>query len=98
MEYNLQNYKQAIAEVEKEKEEKIKKIIREYALANNTVKIGDVVEGSSDVIIVEKINFVRPYPYNELPTCAYFGARLKKDGTPRKDKSKGYTYQSNLKK
>ena len=95
MEYNLENYKKAIAEVEKEKDIKINNLVRIYAQENNTIKIGDIVKDHMESIIVEKINFVRPY-YNELPHCVYYGTRLKKDGTPRKDMTKTSVHQSNL--
>lgn len=93
MEYNLENYKAHIAEIEKEMQAKKDKLIREYASANNPYKIGDIITDSIGSLIIEKINFVRP-SYNTLPSCVYYGTELKKDGTPMKRQSKRPIYQN----
>jgi hypothetical protein len=55
----------------------------EYALSNNTVKVGDVFTDNLGSIKVEKIK-VWPGGFSKLPSCVYEGLVLKKDGTPTK--------------
>lgn len=93
--YTLEKYLKKVQEVEKEKDEKIILLVREFAFANNTVKVGDIVTDHIGSIIVESINSCMP-SYNKLPSCVYFGLELKKDKTPRKDKSKRRVHSSNL--
>jgi len=75
--------------------EKLKiEVIKKYCLANNPVKIGDVVTDLSDTIKVEKIGF---YLTTMEPCCIYTGQKLKKDGTPTKKIETIRVYQSNMK-
>lgn len=55
---------------------------REYALSNNSIKLGDVVE-QSDInlkIIVDKINVSYPSTITGMPGCIYSGRQLTKTG------------------
>ena len=69
-----------------------------YALANNNVKIGDIISDGTISIKVEKIQVVQSSFANEYPECRYSGKKVKKDGVFFKDGSNDSIYQANLKK
>lgn len=71
--------------------------IKKYCLANNNVKIGDIVQSNSggEIIKVEKITFSAGWR-SLSPECIYEGARLKKDFTPRLDGKKDTVFQSRM--
>ena len=91
---NHDEYKIAQRNLAKEFEAKKRTLMKEYALANNSVKVGDTVTDHYQTIRVEKIEFYISY---ELPGCIYYGLELKKDGKPKKKEVKSCAYQSNLK-
>jgi len=68
---------------------------KEFALSNNTVKIGETVTDHIGSIVVEQIKFSASSLY-DTPICVYFGPQLTKAGHPFKDGSKRGVYQSNL--
>lgn len=68
-----------------------------YALANNNVKIGDIISDGTISIKVEKIQVVQSSFGNEYPECRYSGKKVKKDGSFFKDGSNDSIYQSNMK-
>lgn len=87
MEYNEENYRKEIKQIESEFLLKKSELAKMYAFENNPYKIGDIVTDHIGSIIIEKIQFTRPYG-DKLPYCVYYGFELKKDGNIRKDKSK----------
>lgn len=68
-----------------------------YALANNNVKIGDIISDGTISIKVEKIQVVQSSFSNEYPECRYSGKKVKKDGSFFKNYSSDSIYQSNVK-
>lgn len=84
-----------LAKLQNEFERKKRKLMREFALSNNTVKADDIVTDHIGSIKVECIKIYIPLG-KKLPACKYIGIELKKDKTPRKDKSKRVVYQKNL--
>jgi hypothetical protein len=66
-------------------------LIKKYCLLNNPYKVGDVFTDHIGSVLIEDIRF----HFGALPCCIYFGAKLKKDGTPKVNGSKRSAYQSN---
>jgi hypothetical protein len=91
---NIEDFKMGITQINNVADFKKKALAREYALANNPVKIGDVVSDSSTTIKVEEIRVLIDW---SKPSCFYIGAELKKDGTPKKGAVKNSVYQCNIK-
>lgn len=54
-----------------------------YALANNTIQQGDIIEGNGYIMLVKEINTCTPF-FEDYPTCVYTGELLKKNLTSRK--------------
>jgi len=82
---------QKLEQLQKEFLTKKKEVIRQYCDARNPYKIGDKFTDHIGTIVVESIAYLYAGEFG----CVYFGAELKKDGTPRKDNSKRNVYQSN---
>lgn len=95
MEYNAENYRKELAQIESEMEERKKNLMRIYAGENNPYKRGEIIKDNSGSIVIEKIS-VSMYFGERLPVCQYYGPELKKDGTPRKDGSKRWVHQTNI--
>lgn len=95
MEYTLENYQKEVKKIEDEKELKIRELMREFAIANNPYKKGDIITDHIGSIIMESFKIYRP-SYNSLPSCVYYGIELKKDGTPRVRQEKRPLYQINI--
>ena len=74
------------------------KLRNEFALSNNSVKIGDIISASSCTIKVEKILVAKQSYFSDLPECRYKGKKIKKDGKFFKDNSDDIIYQGELKK
>ena len=49
-----------------------------YALANNTIQQGDIIEGNGYIMLVKKITTCKPF-FEDYPTCVYTGELLKKN-------------------
>lgn len=77
-------------------------LVKEYAFANNTIKVGDIVEDHCSTIMVEKVMFARNGEQVsrtlQLPCCVYEGKELTKKLVPRKDGARRKIWQTNLKK
>ncbi len=87
-----EEYLERKGNLEKEFKELKVKLDREFALSNNTVKIGDIVADSSCIIKVE--DMVVKIPFGSIiPTVYYIGTRLRRDFSPFKRKEKGYVYR-----
>ena len=81
-----------IKNIYEETRKKEKLVIREYCLANNKYKEGDIFQDHMGKIIIEKIDY---YYSPDNPCCIYLGIELKKDGTPKKNNPKRWAYQCN---
>ena len=73
---NINEYKEKINSINKKAEIEKDVVIKEFALSNNTVAIGDVIADRLGKIIVTKILIYR----SEIPRCIYRGYVLKKNG------------------
>jgi hypothetical protein len=88
----LEEYKKAVDFIIKQAEIEKKRIATEYALSNNPVSIGDIVEDHFGKFQVTSVGFY----YSMPPCCTYSGIELKKDSTPKKKQSNRVVFQSNL--
>jgi hypothetical protein len=70
-------------------------LYKEYALANNNIEIGDIVQDQICTISVDRITVAKTF--SEFSECAYHGFELKKDLTPKKNRTISTVYQSNIK-
>lgn len=74
-----------------------KRLYKEYALSNNTVKEGDIIEDFTGMRI--KVDRISVYVSFGLPQCVYAGFLLTKKGEISKLKdNRSSIYQENLKK
>lgn len=69
---------------------------KEYALANNTINIGDKIKSGDVYIEVESIGVY--VQLNDIPECVYSGKNLTKIGTQNKREPYNTIYQSSLNK
>ncbi len=83
MEYNLEEYRKGLKEIDNEIEERRRRLAVLFAQENNPYQVGDIVTDHIGSLKIESIKYSRN-GYNELPCCIYFGIELKKDGTPMK--------------
>lgn len=92
-----QEYEQRKKILKQEYDHNLYVLDKEYAMANNPYKIGDIIEDHIGRIKIEKISFGYTFPH-ETPGCIYYGIELKKDGTPKKQQDPDrVVYQSNIK-
>jgi len=71
----------------------IVELMRDYAVENNQIKLGDIISNHAMTIKVEKVRLYR----NELkPSLIYSGIRLTKAKKPFKSGEKASIYQMNL--
>ena len=89
---DFEEYELKINELKHQHNRDIHNLKKEYAMANNTVKIGEVVQDHIGKIIVESIGVY----YADKPECFYCGTELKKNGEPRIKKSTRTVYQTNI--
>ena len=89
---DFEEYKTKINELQQKYNRDIHKLKKEYAITNNTVKTGDVIQDNIGKIIVKSIGVY----YADKPECFYCGTELKKNGEPRIKKSTRTVYQSNI--
>lgn len=75
-----------------EHDKKVQALSKEYALSNNTVKVGDMVTDHIGAVKVEKI-LIR---VTDEPSCVYSGTEYTKAGKPTKRGTKRLAYQINL--
>lgn len=75
---------------------KMKKIslMKDFVVANNPYKVGDKVTDHVGTILIESMGFA--WGTNSKPCATYFGPKLKKDGTPQKNRDKRCVWQSNV--
>ena len=77
-----------LTELKQEFESKKKEVLIEYCKANNPYNVGDKFTDNIGSIIIENIKYSL-----DIPCCVYFGAILKKDGTPKEDTIKRNAWQ-----
>jgi hypothetical protein len=82
-------YKNKLKAIEAQFEKDKIELYREYALSNAKFKIGDLIKDDRWAFVVDKISVSK---YGEFPNAVYHGYELKKDLTPRKDKSRVNIY------
>lgn len=90
----LEEYKNRLKEIAKEKDVKEALLAKEYVEANNPYKVGDIVEDHIGKVLIERIRFA--YALSGIPCAVYFGSELKKDNSQKKNGSKRDVYQTNL--
>ena len=90
--------KRELNEIDLKCKEEKREVLRKYALANNVVKIGDIVKDQNILLKVESIKVHLSYIN---PCCIYWGYVLNKDGWTYKEKKgaskiKDAVYQFNM--
>ncbi len=95
MEYNLENYQKALNEIDKEMEERRRKLSILFAKENNPYKEGDIVTDNIGSLEIKSIKYFNN-GWNALPCCVYYGSELKKDGSPKLRQEKRGVYQTNI--
>lgn len=98
---NLTEYRERAKAIRRDAELEVKKLARDYAFSNSSVKVGDVIKSKlrhNQTILVDKINFTLKtfMAHEESPECVYVGRVLTKKGEPRKDGEIGRIYHSDL--
>jgi hypothetical protein len=66
----------------------------EFALSNNRVQLGDIVSDGFSIVLVDRIENLRDTP---IPSCVYYGIKLKKDLTLRADRARESVWQGRIK-
>ena len=89
-----EEYSNEVERIKAECESALKVLAKNYALSNNPVKIGDLVEDHMRLIRVERFG-VRIW---NAPQMVYYGKVCKKDGTQMKREKEVCVIQSNIKK
>lgn len=95
MEYTLEEYRKRVIQIEEEAKDKKRQLVREFALANNPYKKGDIITDHNGSLLIEKLIINWGFG-NSLPYCSYSGVELKKDGTPMKRQSARSVSQDNI--
>ena len=90
-------YKQKLLDIKAEYIKKRNSLEEEFALANNTVEIGDIVSDGSSTIRVEKFGFITA---TSLPRVFYIGVRLTKKLKPyiNGEKTSVFNVEKHIKK
>ena len=91
MEY--EEYKNKVAGEHAELRNRLNKLAKDYAFANNTVREGEMVTDNIGTIKVEKIRFSITL---DVPVCVYSGRTYTKKGKPTKANTNRDVWQSNL--
>lgn len=88
-----EEYEKAVKSEKDSHAEKLRKLAREYAFANNPYRVGDIVTDHYQTIVVEKIRFSMGF---NVPYCTYTGAQLTKKRVPRVDGQVGTVHQPHI--
>lgn len=91
----IEEYNKNLQEIRDRCRKMEKDLMLEYALANNDIKVGDILKDPCGYIVVEKISATTPFS-GSTPTCVYYGPIVKKDGKPYKNGQKRWMYQTNI--
>ena len=90
---NIDEYKEALRMIENDAKRKKSILSKEYAISNNTISIGDIIEDHIGRIKVGEIGVY----YSDPPQCCYEGVVLREDGHANKKNITRKVYQSNIK-
>ena len=91
----LEEFKNAIAEIQIRADKKKDKVAKEYAFANNTIKEGDIIKSlSNEIGKVLKIKW--SYYSDKMPVCVYVCQVLTKKLVPRKNSPAENFWQFNV--
>jgi len=88
-----EEYKQKLADLRREYDEKVEHLNDLYAIDNNPYKAGDIFEDHCGKIRIDKID--TGISHERLPCCVFYGLELKKDGTPKKNGNSRMAWQCN---
>ena len=89
-------YKEKMKEIQAEAQKKLNQLARNFADANNPVKVDDIVTDHIGALKVKKIKYYFSLSTAApLPQCYYSGTRLTKAGNPAK-REDADVYQQNL--
>lgn len=91
-----EEYAERLNELNQRFEAEKKKLATEFALSNNLVSVGDIIEDHMGRIKVDKISVCNLL--STRPMCCYFGPEITKQGNPFKNDKTRWVYQSNLEK
>ena len=91
-----EEYKNRLSELQKQHALNLIDLRSQFALKNNTVKVGDTVTDHIGTIVVEKIKIETSF-IDSFPECTYFGYELTKKLERKKSGAQRWVYQSNLK-
>lgn len=90
-------YLSQVEQIKTETQQRLKTLARTFAYANNTQKIGDIVQNNVVKIKIESWKFSVGIDGSRLPEMVYYGTILKKDNTPMiSQKGHNYVYQSTI--
>ena len=89
----LEEYKTKLKELEDEFKKKKRELDMEFAISHSEAEVGEIFTDHIGSILVESRHI--SFDWNKLPNLTYYGLELKKDGTPKKSKSKRAAWQSN---
>lgn len=95
----LVEYQTRKRNIEKEASRLLGKLASEYAMANSTVKVGDIVADHIGSIQVETINVTMGVSFGPKdPSCVYYGPMITTQGKPFKSGKKRELFQVNMRK
>lgn len=91
-----EEYEQKVEELESEFNEKKNELSREFAMANNPYKVGDILQDHYQIIRVEKIKWKWAF-LSIISECVYYGTQLTAKLEPKKRQDiNPCMYQSNV--
>jgi hypothetical protein len=78
-----EQYDIKVLELNEKHKKETEELKKQFADANNPVKLADIIECRGIRIQVDSIGYY--LPYDSDPKCRYSGFMITKDGKPRKD-------------
>jgi hypothetical protein len=91
-----ETYLKELKELESEFEKNKQNHAKNYAMANNPYKIGDIITDNIGTIKIDTIQYVLHYFNDPLPQCVYHGQELKKDKSLKKRLSYRTIFQHSI--
>lgn len=82
--------------IQKDAEEKLNSLTRDYCRSNNPYKVGDIIEDHFHIIKITSISGI--YMACGYPSYNFIGIELKKDLTPKERQDSPYMFQGNVKR
>jgi hypothetical protein len=94
---NKEEYNEKVTHIQNERDNKIAAVMKEFALSNNKYSDGDIFTDHLGSIRIEQIKVEGSIfnPKGNIPYCVYFGAELKRDGSPKTKGQQRWAYQFN---